>query len=96
MHILNLDQLSYIQSQVIKYEMIGKNLKCVFKHNNTWASIEKTEGGSSTQSRGKENPIYLYFTDSLKGINFNSLNIQLCHIISCHIILLNLKIFLKI
>jgi hypothetical protein len=40
--------------------------------------------------------IYLYFYDPLQVINFNSLNMQICHIMSCHVIFLHWKIFLKI
>jgi hypothetical protein len=56
-----------------------------------------------TDSNGRDfikrvctNPIYLYFYDSLQVINFNSLNMQVCHIISYHIFFLHWKIFLKI
>ncbi len=42
------------------------------------------------------NQLYLYFYDPLQIINFNSLNIQQCHIILFHVIFLNWKIFLKI
>jgi hypothetical protein len=35
------------------------------------------------------NPIYLYFYDPLQVINFNFLNMQVCHIISCHVIFLH-------
>jgi hypothetical protein len=43
-----------------------------------------------------DHPIYLYFYDPLQFINFNSLNMQVWHIISCHVIFLYWKIFLKI
>jgi hypothetical protein len=35
--------------------------------------------------------VYLYFYDPLQVINFNSLNMQVCHIISCHVIFFSLK-----
>jgi hypothetical protein len=31
-------------------------------------------------------PIYLYFYDPIQIINFNSLNMQVCHIILSHVI----------
>jgi hypothetical protein len=42
------------------------------------------------------NIIYLYFYDLLQVINFNSFNMQVCHIISCYVIFFYLKIFLEI
>jgi hypothetical protein len=44
----------------------------------------------------KNNTIYLYFYNPLQVIDFNFLNMQVCHIISCHVILFHWKIFLKI
>jgi hypothetical protein len=48
------------------------------------------------KNQDMSNHIYLYFYDPLQIINFNYLNMQICHIISCHVIFSPLKIFLKI
>jgi hypothetical protein len=96
---IGLQDLSRESIENIRFSKLVKLLEEMFQNTSSWPLVEEVRSYHLGMERPDKatllgftyfllvtHPMYLYFYDPLQLINFNSLNMQVCHFISCHVI----------